>query len=68
MTAKKSDIQDSIFPRGTNANPNENALVKVTCWCELETVGVPISDVRKGITGSCGLWSCRPPKGPRVAP
>lgn len=36
------------------------ARLKVTCWCELEFVTVPRSEILNGRTASCGLPSCRP--------
>lgn len=33
-------------------------ILKVSCWCGCQTVGVPAEDVRNGVTGSCGRRLC----------
>lgn len=33
--------------------------LEVTCWCEAETVRVPVEEVRAGRTRSCGAEGCK---------
>lgn len=43
----------------TLTGPTEDGRLKVSCWCEMAFVLVPIDEVHAGRTGSCGRVSCR---------
>ena len=38
--------------------PEDGEKVDVMCWCEKQVVKVPIEDVRKGLTMTCGREDC----------
>jgi len=42
-------------------NPRSGDDVQVECWCRTEIVWVPIEDVWKLLTGTCGRAVCKKP-------
>jgi hypothetical protein len=48
-------------PIGSNVTyylPDEFGCLGVTCWCGRKVVSVPVADIRRGQTVSCGRIGC----------
>jgi hypothetical protein len=60
--ARQSQAPTTRLNRGAIHTNNKDGYLQVECWCQRSTVKVRASDVRKGRTGCCKSFWCRPPE------
>jgi len=58
-------VVGQVLDRGQVENsklgPLPAGVKQVTCWCERTVVRVPLDDIVRGLTGSCGRANCHGP-------